>query len=211
MLRRQEWQVWSPSWPSFPVTGWDNWLRTSPFVEGRDCIVPEVPRVRHVAQAGSNQNAEEVLFFYRRFALASGAEPLRLTGLALEDYDAQLCDAVRTLPRLSIAEAARLVSRDRGPKDFVVLFERHIELHHLHTQLRLGEYGDARRAFHRGILHLPAIGLYLVSLDDTGWCLDGSGRWETALQRPADLTPVAGVRGETCDSACTRKGSPWQG
>ena len=117
-------EVWAPSWPSFPVTGWDNWLRTSPFVEGRDCIVPEVPRVRHVAQAGSNQNDEAVLYFYRRFALASGAQPVRVEGLALEEYDAQLCEAVRTLPRLSIAEAAKVATRARGPRDFVVLFER---------------------------------------------------------------------------------------
>ena len=37
-----------------------------------DCRTPQVPRTRHFSQHGANQNSDTAIYFYRRFALASG-------------------------------------------------------------------------------------------------------------------------------------------
>lgn len=49
--------IWEESikrkWSSYPATGWDNWLRSNNDEE-RDCIVPEVNRVKHISTHGTN-------------------------------------------------------------------------------------------------------------------------------------------------------------
>ena len=44
----------------------------------------KVPRTRHFSQHGSNQNADESLYFFRRFKLASGSRSVTVAGLELD-------------------------------------------------------------------------------------------------------------------------------
>ncbi|KAH8074519.1 alpha-1,3-mannosylglycoprotein 2-beta-N-acetylglucosaminyltransferase [Aureococcus anophagefferens] len=41
------------AWPAAPTTGWDHWIRAATRDGGRECLFPEVPRVRHAATGGS--------------------------------------------------------------------------------------------------------------------------------------------------------------
>ena len=40
-------------WPAAPTTGWDHWIRAATRDGGRECLFPELPRVRHAATGGS--------------------------------------------------------------------------------------------------------------------------------------------------------------
>eukprot|EP00928_Gymnodinium_smaydae_P060296 TRINITY_DN4390_c3_g2_i1.p1 TRINITY_DN4390_c3_g2~~TRINITY_DN4390_c3_g2_i1.p1 ORF type:complete len:779 (-),score=185.29 TRINITY_DN4390_c3_g2_i1:344-2680(-) len=54
MIRNDTWAVIREQWPRFPSTGWDHWLRHGSGLNTRECVVPEVSRVKHFGEQGAN-------------------------------------------------------------------------------------------------------------------------------------------------------------
>ena len=124
-----------PSWPAAPTTGWDHWLRAQDSLQGRECVFPEIPRVKHVATGGSTnvRGGEAAAFERRAFAGTSTVETFELAGFD----EAELKAAVLSAKRVSV-EAAKGTSTDVS---VVVKFvEEHQKLAKLfdlwHTELR---------------------------------------------------------------------------
>jgi hypothetical protein len=63
MLTRALWEELEPVWPVAATTGWDYWLRLDAHTKGRHCIVPEVPRVKHIALKGTSVGTKEAKRF----------------------------------------------------------------------------------------------------------------------------------------------------
>ena len=92
LMKREDWSPVSIKWPLAASTGWDHWIRrTTNSGGGRECIVPEVPRTRHIgADGGTNVNAAEQKRL-SRMAFATVPAPL--------PEKAQRWPSVSSLPR----------------------------------------------------------------------------------------------------------------
>jgi len=80
MMKEGDWAPLSAQWPRAATTGWDHWIRrTTNSGGGRECIVPELPRTKHVATHGTNVQAAEQRR-YAKFAFATGHPPGHASG-----------------------------------------------------------------------------------------------------------------------------------
>ncbi|GAB5373305.1 hypothetical protein AAMO2058_001739600 [Amorphochlora amoebiformis] len=73
MIKKQEWDRLRGHWPNVPSTGWDHWMRLSTTNQGRECIVPEVSRTRHIGEHGVNVHGNNA---YVKWAFSSGNSEL---------------------------------------------------------------------------------------------------------------------------------------
>jgi hypothetical protein len=224
MIKRQLWvDELSKVWPNAATTGWDHWMRLDGVSKGRECVVPEVSRVRHIGSSGTTVN-DPGNHLYSRFAVAD-VPPAALTvlgggrssGLASSDYDFAISQLFTSLqgeetPRITISKAASLyhatLSGVRDPAGvhtrFVVPYQRE-EWEQL--KFGFGFITGQPRATHKGaiVLHLSGVTLVLADRRKCAWLRPN----EKLLPDPK-LQPVAGLQGETCDHACSRLGKRCQ-
>jgi hypothetical protein len=228
MIKRALWvDELGKKWPAAATTGWDHWMRLDGVSKGRECVVPEVARVRHTGSSGTTVD-DPGNRMYARFAAATAA-PAALTvvgggaaaGLTQPGYDLALsrlfvsAEGVES-PRLTIDEAAEMVEDvtdgavneggvgAEGAEDptavFVVPYKRE-QWERIKTGF--GFISGQPRATHKGVivLHLAGATLVLADRRECAWLRPD----EKLLPRP-QLKAVAGLQGESCDSACDRVG-----
>jgi hypothetical protein len=111
-------------WSLAATTGWDNWLRSNNDEE-RECIVPEVNRVKHVSSQGSNvKDPNNQLYGVYSFSSRSlGSFKLEENGY---EYDLQETNRALKAERLDIFAQGHPISiaPKSGSKDVLVIYER---------------------------------------------------------------------------------------
>lgn len=63
LLRRDAWLKMRGSWPGVVSMGWDYWFRVAFRSLGKECVVPEVSRSRHISTIGSSVTKSLVQMF----------------------------------------------------------------------------------------------------------------------------------------------------
>ncbi|CAE7941015.1 Mgat1 [Symbiodinium necroappetens] len=93
MIRNSTWPMLRDSWPAFPSTGWDHWMRHGSGLKPRDCIAPEAPRTRHVDSKGTNVKAgTPILKLLEKMATSSlpHGQLHDVTYLLREEYETKI-------------------------------------------------------------------------------------------------------------------------
>jgi len=75
MLKRESWDLLSEKWP---LDHWDNWLRFSDAMKGKECIYPEVSRNYNIGERGANLDVESYDRYFKRIKV--NAEPIVVFG-----------------------------------------------------------------------------------------------------------------------------------
>ncbi|KAJ1456851.1 GNT-I family-domain-containing protein, partial [Pelagophyceae sp. CCMP2097] len=97
MVGRETWERdLRAAWPAAPTTGWDHWIRAAAPVRRRECLFPEVPRVRHAKTANSANVRGASADRLAKFAFAEN-------GVAAFEAPPDLAALVRAAPRISTA------------------------------------------------------------------------------------------------------------
>ena len=201
MTSKKRWEaLFSETWSAAPTTGWDHWLRAN--TGGRECVFPELPRVRHAATGGSTNVRGGEADALEKFAFAGDGGGGSVSTFRLEGFDAEeLRRTVSALPRVSL-EAARGLSGNaaagllvaRLPEDHPKL-ARALDLWHT----------EPRGYDRHGVLVLRRAGGAALYLADARRC-DFLGETER-IAKPADAALVAaGAAGVSCDDACRAAG-----
>lgn len=110
LLRRQEALKIIDRWPGYDYWGWDHWFRREVATKQRECIVPELSRVRHIGSGGRHvkDNSEFMLQPFSSLQGGRGIFDASLRSVAPEAYDAALRDRL---------EAAQLVDPETVMRD----------------------------------------------------------------------------------------------
>mmetsp|Transcript_3252 Transcript_3252/g.7511 ORF Transcript_3252/g.7511 Transcript_3252/m.7511 type:complete len:324 (-) Transcript_3252:400-1371(-) len=160
MMERGTWAQVSSKWPPRPTTGWDHWIRRDENSGGLECVVPEVPRTRHVATHGTNVGAAEqkklARFEFAAWPPSRGAGSGGQGGFGDVSYllrpvfDAALVQAIRRAPRVQVRDAVAGSGAAQRNGPVVVLYTRE-EYGQVARQLSLG-FADGPRATHHGVI-----------------------------------------------------------
>ena len=217
MISASTWRDIGPRWPKRATTGWDHWMRIPTTSHGRECIVPEVPRTRHVPIGkGTNvvNNAQ-----FERFAFDSVGVSKRDDGfgdlqyLLKPAYDAYLASLVRqanvttlVIPapasrRPKVGYASHLIDALPPGSITLVLYLRE---GYKQIALPLGLWPEAPRGTRGGLIALRTPkGAHLLLADQRRCTLLPDELRVFPKRNYLDL--VAHI-GETCSDACARKG-----
>ncbi|CAE7203368.1 Mgat1 [Symbiodinium natans] len=206
MIRNSTWPLLRESWPRFPSTGWDHWIRHGSAVSTfskRDCIAPEAPRTRHVDTKGTNVKAgTPILKLLEKMATSKlpHGELHDVTYLLRDEYEAtvhrilqdgEVVQSVNTLSALS-------TGRKSGRYQLIPYVRE--EFSSLAKKLQL--YPGQPRGGWRGIIfsrhpqsHLP---LALIDRRQGEGILPEKDLWRA---EPGNILMKA-KPGKSCDSAC---------
>ena len=190
LTAKQTWDsVLQPSWPAAPTTGWDHWLRAQDSLQGRECVFPEIPRVKHVATGGSTnvRGGEAAAFERRAFAGASTVETFELAGFD----EAELKEAVLSAKRVSV-EAAK------GAQNDVSVVVKFVEEHQKLAKLFDLWHTELRGYNKHGVLALRRKGGFTIYLLDMRRC-----PWvEERISDANSVVIKASQPGVACTSVC---------
>jgi len=199
MIRKETWDLLRHKWPKKPTTGWDHWMRHGAGLEGRECIVPEVPRTKHFGESGTNVKKGTGILRQLERMTASRLPPGKLANLGYlqkDTYDSQL----RTLAQESEVRTgqAALGGMQSGQTYVVPYVRETYKL--LATQLQIIQ--SQPRAGHRGVIATrhPRSGAGVLLVDQRR----GEGLLpEASLWRPHPSREVGAARpGQSCSDFC---------
>ena len=92
LFRREEALKILARWPGYDFWGWDQWMRTELATKQRECIVPELSRLRHIGSNGrhvkDNSGFMALPFAHLESGLGTFTDSLKR--MSLEVYDADL-------------------------------------------------------------------------------------------------------------------------
>lgn len=200
MVRNDTWSLLRDTWPGFPSTGWDHWLRHGSSLRPRECIVPEVPRTHHFDAHGTNVKKGSPLAKRLAAMLESKLPPGKLGDLSYLLHD-KYEEHIRTLVRTAeLVHPDRLNSLEREGT-YVLPYVRE-DYANLAKQLWLSP-AQARTA-HRGVVitrHPQSHAkLLLVDRRHSEGLLPEKEQW-----RPHPLGRVLKAEpGESCQGLCGR-------
>lgn len=179
MTSREVWAELREAWPWAPTTGFDHWIRAASPVRRRDCLFPEVPRVRHVATTRSTNVKGDQAARLANFAFWRGEGPSPLDApLTRAEYDATLASLMARADELVVADVPTLLVQAKS----------------------LGLWPTDFRGHRRGVVVLrrPPNRTVLVVDDSSDLLPPGRRR---ALPPGARVVPADRV-GASCDTVC---------
>jgi len=220
LLTREAWLRVRGTWPISPNMGWDYWMRTAFRREGKECVIPEVPRTHHAAKDGSSVTTDEQVNFFKQMLLADlpsscVSGPCRhfgdLTYLLSDTYEAWMRDTIQRAPRIqkkNIISAEQSMKLDPGTT-YVLPFKYEeydsmVELLSIRPKGISGKVIPDVRAEHYGIVkgvHRDRRStVLLVDVRSPRQYL------EPHVQKKLSplCVPVLGEQGESCLDACKR-------
>jgi len=207
-------------WPTAPTMGWDYWMRVAFRKEGKECIIPEVPRSRHLISTGGSSITNNKQFkLFKSMALAQTESTCTLQSkcrhfgdvsyLLENKYAEWLKQAVKSLPSLPVEEIRIGANLDRS-KTYVVpyIFEEYasiVEMVGLRPKGTKLAIPQDIRSEHYGLLqgrHLQSRAhLLLVDRRSPLGYLPESMQ----VKRRADSVTVGADKGQSCTAACQQK------
>ena len=184
------------AWPAAPTTGWDHWIRAATRDGGRECLFPELPRVRHAATGGSTNVRGSEAAALEKHAFAGDASAVRAFELAPSD----LAGAVGGAPRVALGDVGNL------PRGAARVLVARLPEDHASLAKRLALWHTEPRGFSReGVLVLRRaddVTLYVADARKCAWLAPGE-----RVDRPAAAVDVAArAAGVSCDEACAGRG-----
>ena len=193
-------------WPGYDLWGWDRWMRREVATLQRECIAPELSRVRHVGEDGVHVTNNA---WYRELPFATlppgiGTFTEALSRMKIDDYDAEI--------RAELAEAEFVDVSDVKSPEFAFKDGKHYIVPVEYNDCRNGnitrkafmEPKYVCRSYHRGLM-AARIGnnsrVYFVERRAGAQWLPRD-LWEPHKR----LKLIPSNRNETCKSLCGRMG-----
>lgn len=220
LLTREAWMRLRTMWPTAPTMGWDYWMRVGFRKEGKECIIPEVPRSRHLTSTGGSSITSNKQFkIFKSMALAQTESTCNLEGrchqfgdvsyLLENKYAEWLSKAVTSLPKLPVEEIRIGAIMDRT-QTYVVpyIFEEYgsiVEMVGIRPRGTKMAIPQDIRSEHYGLLqgrHLQSRARLL--LVDRRSPLGYLPPAQQLRMRPDSLT-VGGAKGLSCTAVCQQK------
>lgn len=213
MIQNTTWFSLRPSWPRYPSTGWDHWLRHGGRQQlelaasaesggsgaARECVAPEVSRTHHFDQRGTNVKVGTPMAKKLSKMAFSTAKPHELGDLSYllkENYQ----DLLHELLRKAILVSAEQVEHLEPMKAYLVPFVRR-DYKKLAQKLQITEAQP--RSSHEGLIATrdPKSGaaVFLANRLSSPWLPS------TEQAFPHEQRHVAAARpGESCADMCQR-------
>jgi len=198
MLTRQLWEELRQIWPESPSTGWDHWMRLSTVSKGRECVVPEVPRTKHIGISGTNVHESEGNSMADHYSFAS-RQPSPFTGIeSLLDgaYFQRMKNTVAAAERIGSYQEMGRVSNGQG----LVLYTRE---QYEGIAGSIGLKTPNPRATYRGIMTVRH-GQGFVHFADRR--ISMLLRPDEQLRPHPSMQAVKAAQGVDCDSTCSKVG-----
>jgi hypothetical protein len=219
LMKRQDWKSLSGRWPRAASTGWDHWIRRSTNSRAtadrdgaRGCVVPEVPRTRHIADHGTNVNAAEQKRLSR---MAFATSPSPALGAA-----SMFGDVSYLLQPAYYAALVELISSSGDAERCSVVF--YTRETYRSTANRFGLWPGEPRGGENGVIiarraaektesspHFPLASpdrVLIVDRRAAAALLEAAGKGEEAWRPKVGAVTVAANRGQSCDERCKGKG-----
>eukprot|EP00928_Gymnodinium_smaydae_P060295 TRINITY_DN4390_c3_g1_i1.p1 TRINITY_DN4390_c3_g1~~TRINITY_DN4390_c3_g1_i1.p1 ORF type:complete len:604 (-),score=112.47 TRINITY_DN4390_c3_g1_i1:62-1873(-) len=205
MIRNDTWSKIAKLWPRYPSTGWDHWLRHGSGLRPRECIAPEVPRVKHNSEHGTNvQRGSKIAKLLARMAQSSlpSGQLDDVSYLVQPRYDEHVRDMLRGATQVSIASLSGL----QAGRAYLLPYVRE-EYSKIAQVLQL--YPSQPRTAHRGLVltRVQPTNALLAVVDrrQAQGLLPDAEQWHPnpgrtiAAARPAQsCAELCGSRGQRC-------------
>jgi hypothetical protein len=214
MTTREVWSELRSRWPERPTTGWDHWIRLSTSMGGKECIIPEIPRTKHVSSHGTNVNSAEAISKFAKYAFVDdyqvGENGFPNTrALLIGEYARRFEDMVKHAERIQhLREVDQIVGNSnmlrKDTSGFLVLYRRErFEA----IASSFGLFPTQPRGWHKGIIYsrVPSHHkhggrpLLLADVRKAEYINPN----EKVLPRK-DMIKAAANMGESCTAACQR-------
>lgn len=215
-------------WPAAPTMGWDYWTRVFFRTHEKECVIPEVPRSRHLGRGGSSVKTAKQSQYFDSLGLAAvesscgpglaGEAPCRQFGdvsyLIDAEYEKRVLAAVAAAHPISDSDLRSIGKRGGPPQKSLYLLPYRYEsfkglrvLVGLHPK-DVGAYPIPPdvRSEHYGLVvakHVES-GSWVLLVDcrsTRNYCPEN-----LRLKRNLYVRPVAANKGENCVAACGREG-----
>jgi hypothetical protein len=220
LLTKSAWTRLREMWPTAPTMGWDYWMRVGFRKEGKECIIPEVPRSRHmIGTGGSSINNNKQFKLFRSMALAQTASTCDMNSKCrqfgdvsylLEDkYAEWMSQAVKSLPTLPVEEIRIGATLDRS-KTYVVpyIFEEYasiVEMVGLRPKGTKTAIPQDIRSEHYGMVHARHLqSRARILLVDKRSPLHYLPEAQQVRMNPNSMA-VAAAKGLSCKQTCESK------
>eukprot|EP00420_Gonyaulax_spinifera_P007921 CAMPEP_0197936088 /NCGR_PEP_ID=MMETSP1439-20131203/114375_1 /TAXON_ID=66791 /ORGANISM="Gonyaulax spinifera, Strain CCMP409" /LENGTH=214 /DNA_ID=CAMNT_0043559049 /DNA_START=106 /DNA_END=747 /DNA_ORIENTATION=- len=198
--------------------GWDYWMRVAFRREGKECIMPEVPRSHHASTGGASITKEPQLKMFRLMAMAKIPNACSTSGPCQQFGDVSyLIDDVyegwirRAVQQAQLVNSGELKQRKLDPSKLYVLPYKDEDFRVTSKLTGLRPDGTQNaipadvRAEHYGFLLAQQrdtrARILLVDIRGPRGYLPNQ-----QLKLSDQCTPVAGLRGESCADACKSRG-----
>jgi hypothetical protein len=211
MTTKEVWNDLRNKWPERPTTGWDHWIRLSTSMNGRECIIPEIPRTKHISSHGTNVNSAQAVKKFQKYAFIdeTGGNPNGFPdtrALLSENYatamQGMVSGAVRVRHLNEVDQVKNTNMQRAGSNSFLVLYKRE-EFERLAPEF--GLFPTQARGWHEGIIisrvpqgHSQAGRPLLLADVRKAKYIKVNER----MEQNTGTLKVAAARGQSCEEAC---------
>lgn len=211
LLPRVAWTTLRTWWTQSPTMGWDYWMRVAFRRAGKECIIPEVSRTRHIAEQGSSVSNAKMVEYFKQMTFSEIPTTCEVQGPCHQfgDVSYLIKDRYEATLRATITQAPRVTELNVVRSGELVVFPfKYDEVGRMMLQigLRFSAYKDVipkdLRGEHFGVVsgrYPGGVSVLAVDRRSVGRYL----RPEETLSRHPSMKPVAATVGASCHEACS--------